>query len=606
MKNRDLREMKSVRIRKYEEFLNESYDRMQSDDLQRFYFLTHEKYSSDKPLGKMIVEIRNGLFDQILLTSSNAMKLTLDPGIPVLNFTEDNDLIEKMIDKGIIDKKNLYNNPENSTLVSDKAIFHKTFGDQGFVPKTVFSIDEVEDLKFPIIAKPAKGRSAEGIQKFDSADDLKKSKEKFDLFSEMIDIDKEYRCFCFKNDVLSLDRRDKVEGSEDFLADTKTATDFIYNSINISNYEKKKMLEELIKSCRKLVNLDFFSIDFAEDSNGDLWLIEMNSRTGMGADKMVNLYRKIYDDYYGKGVEKAQEKALQNIEKDWKKLYSSEKGSGSLNECIAIAGQVDGSKFLFKNRDRSFTPQSKVAREMLGDTEIVYYTDQLGWMEGMNSHGVGFVFTQLTVQEWKGYKHSYTVTDDPKPLSFQKVKTDGFKKFADGVKKALKCKTAKDALEELIKSEKSGSYLVSDKDEVYELEIFNGKVEKALRDFSQSPIYVKSNHGELLPEAGHQPSGESVKRAVSSIRKHQATMQLQGMKSVDEVARRMKFQAFDSSSPLNVFRTDIEEHTISQCLMDLTNLRFCFYHDDQTADSVEVIENSKDPVIKIEIYRYTK
>jgi predicted ATP-grasp superfamily ATP-dependent carboligase len=206
---------------------------MQSDDLRRFYFLTHEKYSSDKPLGKMIVEIRNGLFDQILLTSSNAMKLTLDPGIPVINFTEDNDLIEKMIDKGIIDKKNLYNNPENSTLVSDKVIFHKTFGDQSFVPKTVFSIDKAEDLKFPIIAKPAKGRSAEGIQKFDSVNDLKKSKEKFDLFSEMIDLDKEYRCFCFKDDVLSLDRRDKVEGSEDFLANTKTETDFIYNSIDL-------------------------------------------------------------------------------------------------------------------------------------------------------------------------------------------------------------------------------------------------------------------------------------------------------------------------------------------------------------------------------------
>ena len=64
----------------------------------------------------------------------------------------------------------------------------------------------------------------------------------------------------------------------------------------------------------------------------------------------------------------------------------------------------------------------------------------------------------------------------------------------------------------------------------------------------------------------------------------------------------MKFQAFDSKSPLNTFRTDDEEYTISQCMMALTNLEFYFYHDRMTADTIKLEDTIKDPKIKIKIF----
>jgi hypothetical protein len=212
----------------------------------------------------------------------------------------------------------------------------------------------------------------------------------------------------------------------------------------------------------------------------------------------------------------------------------------------------------------------------------------------MNEYGVGFVFSALTEKEYKGYDPSYTVTDEPKNDNL-------FKRFAEGIKKILTSKTAEEAIDKILVSEKSGNFLVGDKECIIELEVFKGKHKKKrskLEDF-----IVKSNHGELIPDAGHQPNGESVKRASSQIRQHQAIVQLHGVTSISDIPTRMKFQAFDSDSSLNVYRTDVEEHTISQCLMNLTDLKFYFFHDSYTADSVKLEEKSPAKKLKVHIVK---
>jgi hypothetical protein len=602
MKIRDLREMKNIKIRKFEEFLNESFtDPVLSQVVQRFYMLVQKKYPiGTNPLSTMIHDVRDQLFDQLELDPSNYYSLPIQSGVPILNFTEDNNLIRLMMDKGMISRECLYNHPDASDLVSDKITFHKTFLGANHIPITAFALEDACSLTFPLIAKPAKGKSAEGIVKFDSAEDLRSSVDKFDVFSEMVDIQREYRCFCFRDNIMELNERVKVEGAEDFLKNSETTTDFYYQDVDISSYSKGSLLMDLLRMCREKVRLDFFSIDFAEDSNGDLWIIEMNSRTGMGADKMATLYQKIYEDFYGE-MDETTAYALGCIINAWRIEYEKEKGS-SVNECTTVAGYLNDSLYLFKNRDRSYTPDTKIVRTKDNGVEIVYYTDQTGWIEGMNEHGVGFVVSQLTTREWKGYSSSYTVTDEPKSIG-------KFKKFSEGIMKALSAKTAEEAIKRIIDSKKSGSFLVGDKENAFELEVFNGESKQRKLFDLKNPkdFYVKSNHGELFPEAGHQPSGESIKRASSSIRRHQAMTHLQGVRDLEEIPMRMKFQAFDSNSSLNVFRTDDEEHTISQCLMDLSNLKFIFCHDENTADTLSVEEkNFKNPRIKIEIKKYVK
>jgi hypothetical protein len=586
--------MLKLKVRNYQEFINESYDTDLSQVFHRFYMLVRKPFptTSSNVLGKMIGDVRNTLFDQVSVNEANYSILPIQPGVPILNFTEDNDIVQRMIDEKLLDRNTLYNDPAISSLVSDKVVFHKTFKNCDFVPKTVFSMEDAMEMEFPVIAKPAQGKSAEGIKKLDSPNELSSSSEKFDVFSEMIDIAKEFRCFCFKDTIMEINERIKIEGSEDFLKNSETTTDFYYKKVDPETYEYKQRINEILSECRKLVKLDFFSIDFAETPDGQLFVIEMNSRTGMGADKMVELYTLIHKDFYKRSPNKFSVEKMEKIVQDWKSAYDEEKGS-DINECTTVAGKLSGTTFLFKNRDRSYTPDTKVIREKVNGTEIVYYTDQTGWIEGMNEHGVGFVFSQLTGKDWEGYSASYHVSDEPKDDS-------KFEKFAKGIKNVLTAKNANDAISKLRSSKKSGSFLIGDSTSIYEVEVFEGKHKQRKLSFSEKPYYAKTNHGVLITHAGHQPSGYGIKRASSEIRMHQAIEQLQGIQDITQIPERMKFQAFDPDSPLNVFRTDPEEYTISQCMMDLTNLTFYFFHDTTTADSFKLEDKIKDGKIKID------
>ena len=585
-------DIKRINIRNFEEFVNENYS---SGEFQRFYMLVKTPFPRvhGSPTGQMIADIRDALFEQVPINKYNYKK-KFRSNVPILNFTDENEIIDLMVKEKVIKKSSLYNDPKSSHQVSNKVIFHHLFKHCNYVPKTVFSmIDAKEGLEFPIVAKPSSGKSAKGIKKFDTLEDFEVSSDSFDVYSEAIDIVKEYRSFCFKDSIIDLNERVKMKGSKDFLKDTNTTTDFIYKKIDLDKYDNLKALEKLIEECKKVVKLDFFSVDFAEDRSGKLWLIEMNSRTGMGIDKMTKLYRAIYEDFYKKKVDEKVEKKLVNLDQAWEKVYKKEKNT-SVNECLVVGGKLENKMFLFKNRDRSFTPDSRVVVENISNVEVVYYTDQTGWIEGMNEYGVGFVFSALTEKEYKGYDPSYTVTDEPKNDNL-------FKRFAEGIKKILTSKTAEEAIDKILVSEKPGNFLVGDKECIIELEVFKGKHKKKrskLEDF-----IVKSNHGELIPDAGHQPNGESVKRASSQIRQYQAIVQLHGVTSISDIPTRMKFQAFDSDSSLNVYRTDVEEHTISQCLMNLTDLKFYFFHDSYTADSVKLEEKSPAKKLKVHIVK---
>ena len=555
--------------------------------------LTDEKFVdiSGEKTSIMKEDVRNMLFDQIEITKTNYKSIKIDKNIPVLNFTIENDLIKKMIDEKIIDKNVLYNDPLESKLVSDKVSFHKEFTNSKFIPKTVFDKKQaIKSLTFPIIAKPSNGRSAEGIMAFNKPEELSSSDEKFDLFSEKKTIKREFRYFGFRNTPIELNERLKVKGSKDFLKNSKTKTDFFYKTIDFDSYSNRNKLEEIIRYCLSKVKLDFFSIDFAETDDGDLFIIEMNSRTGMGVDKMIELYQLIYKDYFKTDIDKEVDKIFKKLKNEWDVHYNKK----NVNECTTVAGNLDNVQFLFKNRDRSFTPDHKIFHEKYKNTEIVYYSDQTDWIEGMNEHGVGFVFSMLDNKTHNSYSQSWSVTDDPKHSS-------NFKRFVDKIKNILTAKTAKDAVKFIYDSKKSGSFLVGDKNEIFEVEIFEGTKKDRKLSFSETAFYAKTNHGVLIPEAGHQPSGYSIKRASTEIRKHQAYTHLQGVQTISEIPTRMKFQAFDSNSPLNVFRTDNEEYTISQCLMDLTNLRFYFFHDTATADSIKIENEIKEPAIKIDI-----
>lgn len=561
-------------------------------DLPRFYFLADKAtYGDGEGISAHTERIRKRLFDIRVITLDNFRDAEIEDGIPVINFCKDHLAIQLMLQERMFRKRLLFNHPEQSQLVSNKVSFHRLFEDSRSVPRTVFSVKDCEKLKFPIIAKPADGHSGMGIMKFEKLKDLRDSSESFDLFSEMIPIQKEYRAFCFRGKILDLNQRIRKKGSKDFMKKPGTQTSFFYESLDPLEYTHIDKLTSIVTECREKVSLDFYSIDFAETEDGKLFIIEMNSRTGMGGDKCVDLYREIHRVALG-ALEENQEMILGRMRERWRKEYEN---GEQLHECTLVAGKVDGKSFLFKNRDRSFTPENRVVHEVVEGNEIVYYTDQTHWIEGMNEHGVGVAFSMFTKEQHPGYEPSWLVTDEPKKVN------DPDSPFKVKMRKLLMCKTAREAMNVLSKSDKEdnpGSFFVGDPQEIFDVEIFDGRIEA--RRVSKE-IQVNTNHGEMIPDAGHQDTGDSIKRASSDIRRYQAELQLTGVKDISEIPSRMKQQVFDQGSSLNTFRTDDEEYTISQCMWNLTDRIFYFFHDGKTADTLTVTQKVENPKIRIVI-----
>ena len=88
-----------------------------------------------------------------------------------------------------------------------------------------------------------------------------------------------------------------------------------------------------------------------------------------------------------------------------------------ISECIAAYNQIDGKRFLLKNRDKPYNPEICVHHEMIDGTEVMYYTDvAANHAEGLNQHGIGIAYTTS---------------------NFRKDQADGFTKNIDIIKSAL-------------------------------------------------------------------------------------------------------------------------------------------------------------------------
>ena len=66
--------------------------------------------------------------------------------------------------------------------------------------------------------------------------------------------------------------------------------------------------------------------------------------------------------------------------------------------CVIAISDINGKKFMFKNRDRNYTPQLKIYHTIRHGVEMVYFKDEhTGWIEGINEHGIGVANSALMV-----------------------------------------------------------------------------------------------------------------------------------------------------------------------------------------------------------------
>ncbi len=214
----------------------------------------------------------------------------------------------------------MYNLPEDS-LKLRKVNFYKQLNELGseYVSKTVFKVGDTSKLKFPIIAKAEASWQSKGVEKFDTAEDLKSSKLSFDLYQEAFNIDKEYRAIIFngKKDktpkLLTMSLRTPAnekakslrvsEGaSHDELAGndnskfTWTAIDIFSEDCGIDMKEMSKMVADVLKVSP---DMNMFAIDVAIDKDGKYWLIEANTQPGQNGITSHLIYLNMVKDFYG-------------------------------------------------------------------------------------------------------------------------------------------------------------------------------------------------------------------------------------------------------------------------------------------------------------------
>jgi hypothetical protein len=271
-----------------EDGLGKVYLALREDSGQRWW--TYKGFAGDK------------FFTQV--HENNMNDIDINPDYPVLTYHSDT--VNKLIKAGKIKKENVYNHPDHISKSGSKEEFHKLVGEDKNIPKTVYSKnDALEQLEFPIIAKPAEGHSGKGIQIINKPDLMEDVDEKiFDTFSEYIDKEEEHRFINFKGKpIFWMERTPLNEKAKTGKGSAKSEMEFGYAKRRLSDLPEdyRKVLERF---CKIYEDLPYMCFDVMKGKNGKVYIIESNAQPGVPFDSTIEAYKHIYEDFYKKPLDK--------------------------------------------------------------------------------------------------------------------------------------------------------------------------------------------------------------------------------------------------------------------------------------------------------------
>ncbi len=303
---------------KMEKTRKEVYKQLGREDLLK------ESVNTESGLGKVYLALRedsghrwwtykgfagDNFFTQI--HENNMNDIDINPDYPILTYHSDT--VNKLLKAGKIKKENVYNHPEHISKSGSKEEFHKLVGEDENIPKTVYSKnDALEQLEFPIIAKPAEGHSGKGIQIINKPDLMEDVDEKiFDTFSEYIDKKEEHRFINFKGKpIFWMERTPLNEKAKTGKGSAKSEMEFGYAKRSLDDLPEdyRKVLERF---CKIYEDLPYMCFDVMKGKNEKVYIIESNSQPGVPFDSTVEAYKHIYEDFYKKPLDK---KSLTKLE----------------------------------------------------------------------------------------------------------------------------------------------------------------------------------------------------------------------------------------------------------------------------------------------------
>lgn len=286
-------------IKLYEEFILENSNK---DYLKKINFLMGGKDISDitgtdsSIYGDLTKNCVEELYNDFYAKQNYKKDLEVNSKLPFIYYAGSSGL--DFLDTYDILEDVMYNTPEAMKVSSNKTDFYKMFQDSDFIPKAVYKKEDAKDLEFPVIAKPDLGHSGMGIEIFDTYEDLEKSKGDFANYSEAKDLDTEFRVMLVKDSVLLVHERVSANENEIKDKESDAKTEFTYVDQDMSKLDFMDKINDICKEIREELKLGLWSIDLMVDKSGDCWVAEINSASGMAADKLVRVYVAIYEDFY--------------------------------------------------------------------------------------------------------------------------------------------------------------------------------------------------------------------------------------------------------------------------------------------------------------------
>ena len=267
----------------------------------------------------------------------------------------------------------------------------------------------------------------------------------------------------------------------------------------------------------------------------------------------------------------------------------------SIHECIAFSKKFGDDIVIGKNRDRNYTPELKVVKEISGNgIEVCYVQDQdTDWSEGMNSNGIGLVNSALFVKR------------DEKDFDKAKKKKAPSK---DGIRirHALSKDTFKEVVESLVKFDTGvkGHTLVSDGKKLVVIEnTSRTKPSIKIHDIDKSSI-VRTNHGIKHPEQGYTRGPD---RISSELRLKNAKELIDNEKEYKKVFPLFYNDTQSKGPKFDLVRAQNKLWTSSQILMNLNKKQLILYLIPGAVKFIGVenkLPKNYEPKIKLDVRQY--
>lgn len=283
-------------LKLFEQFLNEKKSEPQDveSDLQKIYAAV------DTSTGHEWAR-EDGADAYVVITKDNVDKIKLDPSIPLLNYNMK--ITEKLAKK--FPEVFIYNPNDLVEKSGSKKKFHELLEGDPNIPKTAYNEKDALKIGFPLIAKPKTGHSGLGIKIFKTKEDfLKEDKSNYDVYSQYIDKKSEHRLINFNGKpFVWMERTPLNDKAKNGDGDAKEQMHFKYVKKDPSGLPKNfvKVNEDF---CKKFNDLPLICFDVMEDKKGHVYVIESNTMTGMPFDISLNLYEKLFEDYYKRKMSK--------------------------------------------------------------------------------------------------------------------------------------------------------------------------------------------------------------------------------------------------------------------------------------------------------------